>query len=392
MSAIDSTAAAVINDADGTIGARRWLIYVAGGEIAGDLTNAGSMTVSTFDGIAARGGAHVKGSIANQSGGLIDVGDDGMEILGATIGTSTAAATGNLVNAGTIRTARSTGDAINVSCGARAYRGIENTATGVIESEDEGIQVLGAEIGNTADAASGNIVNAGRIEVASDGILVTETSTVRGDIRNSAGGLIDSATRGGDDAMADTATVGAAADTGIGIHNTGSLRGDGAAISVAGGAAVAGGITNSGNISGSLMLFGTDGSGGGIDVTNSGSIDLGTGTSHISGSFSQPGSALAIALLSFGDYAAPPLTILGDAAIAGELLLGFDPGFVFSPLARFTLIDIGGTRTGMFGNYGDDALVASFAGGDLYLDYLDGGDVELYTTKRDAVPAPAAWR
>jgi hypothetical protein len=55
-------------------------------------------------------------------------------------------------------------------------------------------------------------------------------------------------------------------------------------------------VGHSGYIRGALMLFGTDGSGGGIDVTNTGSIDLGTGASHISGSFSQPGSALAIAL------------------------------------------------------------------------------------------------
>jgi hypothetical protein len=503
-------------------------MYVGDSRVAGDLTNVGSMTISSFDGITTRSGAEIQGSIENQAGGSIEAGDDGMEIRATTIGTATDAASGNLVNAGTIRTgsdsgsvgdgivitdtsivygdivnsagglidatnaggddgidlldksvvhgsienagtirtSRSTGDAINVSGGARVHGGIENTATGVIESGDEGIQVLGTEIGNTTNAASGNIVNAGRIEVASDGVLISAGGTVRGDIRNAAGGLIDSATRGGDDAIdlrnstlggrienagsidaagdgivlygsttvageiRNTATgvidaaedgidieagttasgglrndgtltaaasaiavdgaVGAATGTGIGIHNTGSLQGDGAAISVATGASVAGGITNSGSISGSLMLFGSDGSGGGIDVTNTGSIDLGTSQSHISGGFSQPGSVLAITLLSFGDYTAAPLTILGDAAIAGELLLGFDPGFVFSPQSRFTLIDILGGRTGSFVNYGDDALVASFAGGDLFLDYLDGGDVELYTAARAAVPAPGS--
>lgn len=155
--------------------------------------------------------------------------------------------------------------------------------------------------------------------------------------------------------------------------------------------AVGGDITNTGGLRGDLWIAGSNAAGDGIGLTNRGSIDLGVPavySSLISGDFTQTAAgSLAMTILSFGDYAGlPPLTILGSVDIAGDLLLDFDPSFSFAPSERLRLIAVGGTRSGLFGNYADGALIQSFGGGQgVYIHYAEDG-IELYTT-----PLPPPW-
>jgi hypothetical protein len=74
------------------------------------------------------------------------------------------------------------------------------------------------------------------------------------------------------------------------------------------------------------------------------------------------------------------LTISGGATLAGELGVEMILGFELEEGMEFTLIDIGGTRTGTFGNYAQNSAIGNFNGLDLRLSYFggDGNDVVAY--------------
>jgi hypothetical protein len=102
--------------------------------------------------------------------------------------------------------------------------------------------------------------------------------------------------------------------------------------------------------------------------------------------FKTRSATLAITLRNFADYNGAALGIGDDAILDGLLDLSFITDFMLAGGERFTLLDIAGTLTGTFSNFADDDVVASFGGIDLFIDYTDGGDVDLYTNA--AVPEP----
>jgi hypothetical protein len=338
--------------------------------IHGSITNAGTILAGA-DGIVLGEGSTVDGSITNAAGGLIDTqtygGDDGIDL-----GTASAV-TGDIVNAGTIRSAS---DGVLVSGSSVVQGAIRNETGGIIESASDGIVV-------SKNAGAGAIVNAGDIDAVEVGILLDDAATVSGAISNT-GGI--EAARG--------IVVSRSAQVSGDIGNAGTIFADASVVVTPD--SVSGDVSNTGTLSGDLFLAGLNPDADGIDLRNSGAIDLRVPTllpSLISGDYTQTDTgSLAITLLSFADYALSgfsPLTIIGDADIDGELLLGFDPSFGFAPGARLTLVNIFGGRTGLFSNYADGALVASFGGGrDLFIDYTADGSIDLYAA---AVPLPPTW-
>ena len=361
------------------------------------ITNSGAINADF--GIYISQGATVNGAVTNAVGGTIESSDEGATVRNATV-------TGGIRNDGTINAAN---EGILVSSAASIQQGVTNTGTidafwglwvsesevsggitneagGLIDSDDVGVGVYSATV-------AGGITNAGTIRAAdqgsygNDGIRVYYSSTVTGDITNAAGGLIDAATNGGDAGISVDST--SAVDGAI--VNAGTIdAGDDDAIVVTSNSSVSGGVSNSGSLTGGLALSGTDGAGGGIDVLNTGVIDIGTRGSSISGGFTQTSTGeLAITLLNPFGAGVAALRIGADVLLDGLLSLTFDSAFSVADGQRFTLlgVGVGGTLGGMFSNYGDDALVSSFGNVGLYLDYADGGDVELYGSAA-AAPLP----
>lgn len=347
--------------ADITISDEQTATQTIGGGQSLEITGSGSIVVPGDGVVPTAAGASI-GNIDNN--GIIDVGVDGIRIDGG-------AASGNITNGKTI-TAGSVG--IKVS-GASVTGSITNGAGGLIDTAAKGgadaIAVMsGGEV-------SGDIVNAGTLSAGYDGIYLNHAE-IGGQIINR--GTIDAT----DDDLGAGIDVSSASSALGGITNEGEISGSFASVLVWTNA-VSGAITNAGTLNGALRIQGKDGSGGGIDLTNSGTIALGTGESIISGDYVQQGvGALAITLRSFGAYPGAPLSIAGDAAITGDLVLTLDPGFIFSPFSRFTLIAVGGGLNGAFANYADDALVMTFdTYRRMYIDYTGAGNIQLYTT-----PAP----
>jgi hypothetical protein len=136
-----------------------------------------------------------------------------------------------------------------------------------------------------------------------------------------------------------------------------------------------------------LGIVGSDGAGGGIDVVNSGIIDIGASESVISGDYTQQaGGAFKLTLKNFPDYLAVPITIIGDTVLADTLDFSFVPGFAPVGGIQFTVFDIGGTRTNTFANQPQDALVGVFGTVSVYIDYTAEGNIDLYT-----VPEPDSF-
>lgn len=367
------------------------------------ISNSGDI-YANFNGIDVTYSSQITGAIRNEVGGTIDV--SGPTSDGITVSSSDVS--GGIHNAGTIN-AGNTGIAVDYS-GSSIEQGITNTGTidalyglyissasvsGGITNEaggliDSGDVAIGVYYGNIA----GGITNKGTIRAgnqgtwANDGIGLSYSTTVTGDITNAAGGVIDTATNGGDDGISVEST---SAINGA-IVNAGTLdAGDNDALYVTSGSSVSGGVSNSGSLTGGLAISGTDGTGGGIDVLNTGEIDLGSSTSFISGDFTQMSTGeLAMMVLNPFGMGLPALSIAGDAALDGLLSLTFDTGFSVADGERFTLLGIGGTLTGMFSNYSDNALVSSFGGVGLYLDYTDAGDVDLYGVGAAPLPGTLA--
>ena len=347
--------------------------------MTGEVRNTGTISADS-DGIYVNNSSSITGGIVNASGGTItSAGSDGIDINDGSIVAS-------ITNAGTI-----TADDNGIEIGRDASISGDVVNSGTIDADNDGIELDTGTI-------TGVLRNSGVISGDNDGIYVNDTSSIQGGIVNEAGGEIVSDFADGID-INDGSTVASitnagtitADDNGIeigasstvgSITNTGTITGDDASIDADATSLVQNGIDNSGTLTGQLDVDGTDGSGGGIDLSNSGSIDILDSESLLSGDFTQTGTgALAVMLLSFGDYTAAPLAIAGDASIDGELMLGFDPGFVFSPLSRFTLIDVGGSRTGLFNNYANGARVANFGGrNNIFIDYTAEGDIDLYAT------------
>jgi hypothetical protein len=121
---------------------------------------------------------------------------------------------------------------------------------------------------------------------------------------------------------------------------------------------------------------------------STGLIDIGDRESFISGDFTQKDTGeLAVMLKTLTEYLFAPLEIAGDAVIDGLLSFSFVPGFDLAPNTCVPFIEIGGTRTGRFANYGDDALVGTSGDQGLFIDYKVKGDIELYSAY---VPEPGS--
>jgi hypothetical protein len=381
-----------------------------GGTLGEGIVNAGTIGSQDNAGIRVYAGT-LTGGVANTDTGRINApNDDGLFLDIETIegGVSNAGAIesggvgvnvraqsldGGVTNSGTVTS--SDGDGIVLSLAA-ASGGVLNAGT-IVANGGHGMSLSVADLGD-------GITNTGLIQSIASGIALDSGSAVTGDIHNASDGairasvgidLVDSRISGG---IANAGEIMAGSGIAIsgGTEVSGDLTNDGtidADVSIAVSSdSISGDVTNTGTLIGDLSLAGTNASGDGIDLVNSGAIDLdlpSLGLSLVSGDYTQTGAgSLAITLLPFADYVGfAPLTILGDMDIAGDLLLGFDAAFSFVPFERLTLIDLGGVRTGLFDNYDDNALVMGFGGRrGLYIDYTDAGSIDLYTT-----PLPATW-
>jgi hypothetical protein len=358
---------------------------VGDGSLGGGIVNSGSITSADNAAIRVYADA-LTGGVSN-TGAISAANDAGIDLQIGTIADG-------LSNAGTIA---SGGDGFTVQADALAG-GFANAAAGSIaSSEADAVRLsvsafaggiynagsLAAAAGNALSVNDGSydggITNAGALQAEASGIAIGSDVTVAGEIRNETGASIIAG-------VGIDLAGGSSADA---ITNAGDIDAE-VAIAVATDA-VGGDITNTGGLRGDLWVAGSNAAGDGIGLTNRGSIDLGVPavySSLISGDFTQTAAgSLAMTILSFGDYAGlPPLTILGSVDIAGDLLLDFDPSFSFAPSERLRLIAVGGTRSGLFGNYADGALIQSFGGGQgVYIHYAEDG-IELYTT-----PLPPPW-
>ena len=349
----------------GTISGGGWGVSIwDGSTVTGDITNSGGIAAGSWNGISVTSSSDVQGSIRNEAGGQIDAGGNGISAwLGSSVGQ-------DIVNDGTIgATANVGGAGIELFSGSQVGGNIVNN--GEIHADGHGINVDSSAVG-------GGVTNTGLIDAGGSGV-VARSSTVAGDIANS--GNIAAAGAGIEASF--LSAVGGA------ISNTGTVTAGGSAVSVTGSSEVQGGISNAGTLTGAISVFGTDGGGGGIDLASTGIIDIGQSESSLSGDLDLTGSDLfAITLMDFGTYTDAPMTIMGDALIDGDLMLDFVSGFSVAGGERFTLFDIGGTRSGLFANYGNNALVGQFDGWvDVRIDYTAEGNIDLYSVY---VPEPSS--
>ena len=135
-----------------------------------------------------------------------------------------------------------------------------------------------------------------------------------------------------------------------------------------------------------------------LEVTDfTGDLDHDTGTfapgaggiaiSTVDGDYTQidPAVVFEIELAGAAAGAFDTLVVTGDATLAG--LLDVVPLSGFTPDAgdEFLIMDIGGSRSGLFDGLGEGDLVRSFGSVDLFITYTagDGNDVALF-----AIPAP----
>ena len=346
----------------GNISGGGWGVSIWGGStVTGDITNSGGIAAGSWNGISVTSSSEVQGSIRNQAGGQIDAGGNGISAwLGSSVGQ-------DIVNDGTIGSTANVGGAgIELFSGSQVGGNVVNN--GEIHADGHGINIDSSAVG-------GGVTNTGLIDAGGDGI-VARSSTVQGDIANS--GNIAAAGAGIDVKL--LSTVGGA------ISNTGTVTAGGAAISVTDSSVVQGDISNAGTLTGGISIFGTHGGGGGglgdgINLASTGIIDIGENRSHVSGGLDLTGSDLfAMTLLNFGDYPPmspnpAPMKIVLDALIDGDLMLDFVSGFTLAGGESMTLFDIGGTRTGRFDNYANNALVGQFDGWvDLRIAYTDEGE------------------
>ena len=347
----------------------------SGTTITGTISNQGDITAERV-GIFLRSGAIAQGAVTNS--GTLTTLATGPSANASGILLARSTVNQGIANSGTVNTAS---NGILLADSSSVSGGITNSAGGLLEA--------GNGIAVHTSVVNGDIVNAGTFR-GGFGIALSE-GTLNGNILNQAGGLVDVSNTGID--------ITSSASVAGGIVNAGTITSTGShAVIISGSSSVAGGITNSGTLNSGIRVEGSDGSGGGINLGNSGDIDIGSGEFIVSGNFSQTAGSLGLTLQTLTSYntgvpSEPivPFNIGGDALLSGgNLSFIFDSGFVFENNQRITLFNIGGSRSGQFANYGDNALIASFGASGLFIDYTVEGDIELYSADRGAgsVPVP----
>ncbi len=348
-------------EANGTY--RSGILVNAASHITGEVSNHGAISGQS-NGIFIAADSRVDQGVVNS--GLINAGSNGINLA------NRAVITGGISNAGGGVIQAHTG--IHLTEDNIVHGGISNAGTLDVYS---GIEVIRSTV-------DGNITNqlGGEINASNVGILASSGAIVAGDIVNAGTISVTGAS------YSDGISIGSSSFVTGGIINSGVLTttGDGRAIFVGGGSTVTGGITNSGVLGGGLSIMSDA-----TDLTNSGAIDIRDLSFTLSGDFTQTAGSLAFTLQTLTSYTGVPFDIWGDALLSGgDLVFNLDAGFVFENNQRITLFDIGGSRSGMFSNYGDDALVASFGGAGLFIDYTDEGNIELYSADlaSGSVPAP----
>jgi uncharacterized protein with beta-barrel porin domain len=293
--------------------------------ITGTITNSGQITSADARGIAIDGGeGSAVGAIANQATGTIQGATDGVALTDATL-------TQGLTNAGTITGTSGNGVALYAS--TIAAGGITNASTGTISGAEAAVLVgssssvtgdinnaghlnggyVGLEI-DPAASLNGNIVNSGVIG-GTQGVALID-STVSGNLTNNGtiaatagnGILANGATIGGQ--IANTGTITAANGSGIlldggeGSAQVGSISNaagaqivatDGVAIRAID-ATVAGGITNAGTLSGIYGVYLSNATTGSLTnqaggtITGTNGLGIATSNAQINGDITNAGS------------------------------------------------------------------------------------------------------
>ena len=138
------------------------------------------------------------------------------------------------------------------------------------------------------------------------------------------------------------------------------------------------------------------GNGGEGDVQVMGTLTPGNSPASVSfgGDLSlADGSELQIELGGVVEGRFDQVFVMGDLFLDGALDVALIDGFTLEEQQEFLIIDVAGTRTGLFDGLADGGLVGNFDGVDLFINYGagDGNDIGL-TTSLTAIPEPtAAW-
>jgi uncharacterized protein with beta-barrel porin domain len=150
-----------------------------GANITNGITNSGSITGASSALLATDGGS-ITGSITNS--GLMD--SDGLNNFATIQIQNGGGLNGNIINSGTINNSGT--HAIQLMNGTTSMANITNEAGGTISAAANGIYIT-----NSA-TLNGNIINQGDIQTAQDGISIDNSAVVNGNITNDASGIITS--------------------------------------------------------------------------------------------------------------------------------------------------------------------------------------------------------
>ncbi len=361
------------NQAGGTIAATGSVAIQVNGSV-GAIANAGTILSTGSNAVQVNGSV---GTISNSGGLIQSVLASAVQVNGSVgtitnasgasigstgptaIGIASSGTVGTLVNAGGIQTTGTGGAALSV---AGRLTGLTNAATGAIFSNGGSSQAL-AVLGT---GTIGSLVNSGTISAPNGtGITVASGGSIAGGITNAAGGVI----RGSTLAIDNSGNANALAIFNAGSVIGGISFGTGAdSLAITGSGTVTGAISglagagqsvtftptglytlgapitavdtisvNSGTLAlaalqststpisgGSLFSIGSGGivafASGTVAVgrfTNSGLLNVGTGTPTISGNYTQTGSGTLA--LDFTPTAVGGITITGTATLGGAL-------------------------------------------------------------------------
>ena len=302
-----------------------------GGTAGGGITNSGTISVGSVDGIFV-GGSRSATGVTNFAGGITNSGAITANFNAIQVD-FVSTFTGGISNSGTI--SAGAGTAISVQNVSTFSGGIANSGT--ISAGGIGIEINDvAQFGSTS---AGGITNSGTISAGASGVAVESVANFSDGISNF--GTIAAALNG--------IFVGSDTTFAGGIDNSGTIRaaGTGNGINVNNDTYFTGGISNSGVISvGGVGIYVTDVSTFSGNISNSGKITAATGINIFNGVTFSAGAAV----VNSGNITGTGGTAINVASAAGEVTVDQNAGTITGAIKLISTDDTlnvsGGTING----------------------------------------------
>ena len=302
-----------------------------GGTAGGGITNSGTISVGSVDGIFV-GGSRSATGVTNFAGGITNSGAITANFNAIQVD-FVSTFTGGISNSGTI--SAGAGTAISVQNVSTFSGGIANSGT--ISAGGIGIEINDvAQFGSTS---AGGITNSGTISAGASGVAVESVANFSDGISNF--GTIVAALNG--------IFVGSDTTFAGGIDNSGTIRaaGTGNGINVNNDTYFTGGISNSGVISvGGVGIYVTDVSTFSGNISNSGKITAATGINIFNGVTFSAGAAV----VNSGNITGTGGTAINVASAAGEVTVDQNAGTITGAIKLISTDDTlnvsGGTING----------------------------------------------